>query len=504
MKNWVLLLAICSLANSAILLNADDCSIKATSHSFFSVRPQFQTASPERVTLFRDRIGKQCDGYHGAIQIVPLGGQSGQTDLLARFFLPFDKCSLDVASIELDNKKLPPDIMSQQFGIYPEAGQQFKSTISIEPRQSIAGVGITYRQAFLQLPDSNNYVWFEISSPIISVENKVCLKEKVDPNNGKLQDHGLPQNMTQAFKQESWLYGKIDNEHRMRKTGLADIELKFGYEWLKRGCCFLESYIGLLIPTGNCPKARYMFEPIIGHNKHMGLFFGNTGVFEFWHCEPCCDFFFALDMNALYLADRIERRSFDLKYRPWSRYMQVYANKEQAELALSQRSETLHTPGINVFTQDMCVSPRMAKTINSALIITRDCLQAELGYNFYARDAENVKLKCCWNPEPALKNSLVGGGQTNPYQTINWFVIDTAVNNEVFYYTNNVIKASDLDLESAAHPAVLTQTIYATLGYSWDCKKYPCFAGLGASYEAANDNVGLNRWLVWGKCGISF
>lgn len=533
MKKNMLLGSAFLLFGSVLALVADDCS-NISGHTFFWVRPQFQSCSPERMVLWGDRITSKRS-VCGMLQIVPFGGKSTNHADIGKFFMPHGSCALDVEYVPVGRQmgQFAPGALSQYFGIYPVAQPNgagidqstFKSAICINPTQSVAGLGLTWRQYLCQLPGCDYHLWVELSSPIECVKNTVCLKENVSSDNTPLIQTlpdcniGLPQNMTEAFKQKSWCFGKIDNYACMKKTGLADIELKVGYEWLNSDCCFFESYAGILFPTGNRPNARYMFEPILGHNRHYGMLFGTSGIFEFRNCQNDCNFALAIDYNGLYLTEGLERRSFDLKNNPWSRYMPVYLNQDQAiyayNLADPVKKLIYSTPGINVFTKDMFVTPGLVTTFNTALIYHQRCLEAEIGYNFYARDAETVRLACCWQEGPALKDISRGAGWTNPYQTIDNFVL-SPVGPDIqplppvqtptiaMTYGNNLIREKDIDLQSATHPATITNTFYGSLAWHWDTCRCPIFAGIGGSYEMPNTNLALERWLVWGKFGMTF
>ena len=518
MKKFIMLFC----AIGALCVNAlyaeDDCCCKATSHTTFVVMPQYQTATPERITGFRNRMAVRENGCAGAIEIVPFGGKSHKSSELAKFFTPYCKNKLTVSNNFVRDH---PDLLSEHFNIYtvdsvatPTLGV-FNSTICLKASQAVAGVGLTYRQAIWELPNSNNLLWFEVSAPLIHVMNKVKLSEDLSSDNTTLLNDGLPQNMIEAFNQDAWNYGKIADCRDMSKTGIADLEIKIGYQWLKNDCCIFESFAGVLAPTGNRPKAHYMFEPVVGFNKHVGGEIGMTGVFEFWKSRnKDYTFSFALDMNAWYFAQSTERRSFDLKNRPWSRYMQTYANVEQAQLAQAlydtdpTQAMILNTPGINVFTRDLCVSPRMSKIVNSAFVFTGHHAEAEVGYNFFSREAECVKLACCWQEGPALKAINIGQGYTNPVQNINSYAINEITDDiqplPVDSYDLNLIKACDLDLESAAHPGFITNAFYGSFLWRWDQLKFPCFVGAGGSFEYCSDNLGLTRWLAWAKAGFSF
>ena len=57
---------------------------------------------------------------------------------------------------------------------------------------------------------------------------------------------------------------------------------------------------------------------------------------------------------------------------------------------------------------------------------------------------------------------------------------------------------------SAAHPAVIENTLYASLGKNFSNMKCPAFVSVGGSYTHSFDNAGAKRWAVFGKAGISF
>jgi hypothetical protein len=218
----------------------------------------------------------------------------------------------------------------------------------------------------------------------------------------------------------------------------------------------------------------------------------------------------------------------DLKYKPWSRYIELYKNKDQAIAANNLQTTSINswflaTPGINILTQDVNVKPGYNVSLNLALVVDRDPnlyergFNAELGYNFYAKEMECVELKCCSLGGAAIKDHS-GHGFVNPVRNMTNDLLsnEASVANQVFHaentnteviahYDTRALTTDDLDLNSAAHPCVLSNTVYGALGYSWADIKCPVAAGLGGSYEfSGRMNTSLDRWLVWGKLGIDF
>ncbi len=200
--------------------------------------------------------------------------------------------------------------------------------------------------------------------------------------------------------------------------------------------------------------------------------------------------------------------------------MQVYKDKAQAQEAADLGGESLPavllgSPGINFFTKDLTVKPRLSCNSTVALVYTNDDngFQGTGGYNCYCRQKECVELACAWKEEIAFKDMRLGQGLTVPYPYSNISgKLDQVVINETLvafassidYYEDNIIKSEHLDLESAAHPAAFSHTFHASMGKRWDDRDYPLFLGAGGSYEFGGYNRVLSRWLVWAKFGVSF
>lgn len=512
------------------LFNPDCCDCKATSKTFFTVRPAFQLNSPEFLANFHDRLhaaGKEC--YNGAIQIVPFGGQSTNSCDLASYFMFDCKKRLHITELQTNTT----DILAHQLNIFTQGGLNpslytpFESYIEFRPQYTFAGVGITYKQELGQFCDGRGF-WILVSSPITYVSTEMKLCETIISDGGGVAPTatGAVANATDAFQQSSWQFGRIESCTK-NKVKLGDITLLLGYEIVNHERCHAEGYAGVLIPTGNKVKSELVFEPMVGHNHHTGIITGASGGIVLSECpESDTRWSVEFDTHGLFLFKRCETRSFDLKRKPWSRYMQVYANQDQAQQAynfsLTNPTDTfgglvIGTPGINVFTKPLRVHPGFTSVSNLALLYDHCCWQCELGYNFYARQAECVELAKPWQTGPALKSFAevtnfggVAAGTTDSVQIIgNVFGDVNAVafidpTTRQIEYDNNLIQASDLDLLSAAHPAVISHTIYASGSYRFDDRPHPVFVALGGSYEFASDNTSMDRWMVWFKTGVSF
>jgi hypothetical protein len=349
-------------------------------HTFLSIRPEFQSGMPEKESLFRRRATATPEGYArecgigGNFQAVVFGGRTTQSQRLGEFFMYGGSNVLTVSNNPTARAAINPLNFGVAYNIDGTA-TNFASTIQFNPRQSFIGGGFEYKQYLSWCNCASNW-WFDVSFPVINVRNSVHLTETgTTVAAGATVNPGAAANMTAAFagaanfntifgatdstNAPSMMFGLIptSSTKSLKHTGVADVELKIGYDALCNDDCFANGYIGVLVPTGNRPKGVNLFEPIVGHNRHVGFMFGGTFCYD---VLSDCDRKLSWDttFDSRYLFRGRETRSFDLKYRPWSRYNLVYTNGDNA-------TDGFASPGINVFTQDMNVTPRFYSTMNS-------------------------------------------------------------------------------------------------------------------------------------------
>lgn len=503
------------------------CDCIAVSKTFYSVRPLFQIASPEHEVLFRNQFDIHKKEQRGTLQLALYGSQSLNPGHIATYFGPDCKCSNVYLVSESTQDSGVADILAGNFNIQTVDGN-FKSQITFCPKRKEVGLGISYKQGFcIDWCNKPVGLWFEINAPISHVKTTMGLNEYII-NNGEGPDFDLvPTNdagqnvnnipgtidapvgsMVEALRQPQWKYGRIDKDCKMNATRLAKLDFIFGFEGLHRDDAHLETFFGVTVPTGNRVKSINLFEPIVGHNHHFGFMFGSNMGLELW--EGPCDNKMMIEfaVNGIYFIKNCQRRLVDLVNKPWSRYMRMYANQAQAQQAAATHDAVLHTPGVNILALPVNVTPGFERIYNTGLVYQHGCFEGEVGYNFFARSSECIELRNRWVEGPALVSYLPCGlgpteGCTDSVQLIN-NDFDNRNALPVADYQQNIIKVCDLDLDSASHPSTLTHTVYANAGARFCSCDLPMFAGIGGSYEFSWDNVGLNRFTVWGKWGVSF
>lgn len=498
--------------------------------SFLTIRPLLQPASPELISLWRDKQahGKD-DGIDGNLQVIIYGGQSTSSQKLAAYFSPTGNCKL--RDCDEDNRSIAGnfDLYAPFFSVAGDASdtqdspQFFSSNISFSPKHTEYGIGFAYRQSFWHSDDEVWGLFLKAVMPITHVKNEMGLAENNIQNNDNAPvDLGTDgrkfyASMTEAFMQPAWKYGKIATDcdkcsDVLSETGVADIQLYFGYEWLQHHPYHMEGYVGMLIPTGTKVTSEYLFEPIVGRGKHFGLMWGSAFGCDLWdHETEDRHLRFEVAFNSLYLFSKEQVRSFDLKNRPWSRYIDVYVSQEQADTVSGIggiAGVLTATPGINVFTRSAEITPGLEFTITPGFVFEWCDFVGEFGYSYYARGCDEVDL-CNFPSNTIALRSINGSGQTMPFQTISAIVEDPSIapasSVPVNFYSKSVISINDIDLNSASTPSYYTASLYGALGYSHVHGCYPIMFGLGGSYElTAHTNAGLDRWTLWLKGSIAF
>lgn len=496
-----------------------------TSHSFFSVRPHFLVGSPERISLFRNNLLQERTKHRAAFEAVFYGSRTsteGSTKL-GKYFLPpasIDNC-LNIREYNSAKQLADPsnsedfniqkNIEARNFNIMTKR-ESFKSRVCIKPTRSVEGIGFVYKQSLKFNKDNTTEWYLELSLPIEHVRNNMNLKERIidnggGPNLAEIGLNGAPHvgSMIKALDQKSWKHGKI-SKYPLEKYGAADLNIILGYNYHTAPHAQLSSYFGLIVPTGNKPSAKYMFEPVIGNGHHLGVVTANSIGFSLYN-RFGWEVKFRSEMVASYLFNNYQNRSFDLIGKPWGRYLATYKNGVQAAQANKTRSISSGTSGIDMFTGCFKIYPHFYSVFNTAFLFDRSFyhtdITVELGYNLYVRQAENAELIKYGKFNSVAIQGINGAGTTSLARNIRQNFPQAFVTFDENYLS---LSTPEIDIDSVVHPATISNTFYGVLGYSGEYKYGTLTGGLGGSYEftQVRINNAINRWMAWFKLISTF
>lgn len=495
------------------------------SHTYFSPLPQTPLITNLTQNLLVDQAhdeGRVLNKRN--VQLAVFGGKSVNTTALRDYFLFDGKQSLLMRENPVQNGGSgnnaigdTQDLIGSDFNIQTVGGAQ-SSSITMNPQQTCVGASVSVRVPL------NERWWATVEIPVLHVRNDLDLVETFSANgvsqpqvnaNGLInpltgENSPCVATMTQAFKQSGMLYGRIDGIQKV--TRIADLTLKVGYDIIDRTDEYMSVYGGLIFPTGNKPQGVYMFEAIAGNGGHAGIQAGLYGQVRLQE-NPKASVWFGWTFESNYLFTNTQKRSFDLYDRPWSRYLQVFKNESDriTENAL-QITPKMRTWGVNYFTQDVKVTPGYLGNFNLFASCQGDKWTGTFGMNTTVRQAEKVHLVNQWQQGPEIAAlPLYGAGNNFAGATESLRNISVLPNAGDQFGSfsvsitpgNAYVQSSDLDLESAAHPAARSHTLYTNLGY-YRKVLHPQYFELSGSYEFATQNVVLNRWMVSMKFQIAF
>jgi hypothetical protein len=479
----------------------------SSSKTHFSDIPVFLSATPERISF----INIQDINKSLIVSCTPFVGYSKNNTELAEYFLPWGRSILyasgdyDYFSILCD-RVMRRDIDATVFGIHD---QQFQSIFKITPEVRLCGVGFIGQYIFSH--NNNNTPRWSIrcATPIYNKKHVISIKESIKNSSSSSIVNNKQQTIADALSAEELKYSRWNfDSHGMSKTGIGDIECNIVFNYTVSDRCSSEGYLGLIFPTHSLQeskknKATYIFEPSIGNGGYFGLQYGtNISIIANENLDSV--FQFVLATNTLYGFSKKQFRTFDLKDKPWSRYIPVYLNFTPYTPGLGQKPQNANVePVSNVLTLAADVSPNFSTTATAEFMYHKDWYSLSVGYSLYARQSESIMIKDQY-PQIVIKsaNQSALDNVINPQRTITFQYINEDITvtqdsersrSQLFA---GIIKNCDIDKTSATHPGVLTGTLYGKLLFTVDSDSEAAF-GLGGSYTFSHTNTAIEYAKGW-------
>lgn len=357
---------------------------------------------------------------------------------------------------------------------------------------------------------------------------------------------------------ERWKFGKF-SFCPLSKAGVADLDLIMGYNLWQSDCGHFAPFIQVVVPTGNRPNGKHIFQPIVGNGKHWELGGGITthlSVFSDYN-DRSLNLSCYIEGNISYVFKNEQIRAFDFcKNGLLSRYILLKEYNYKGDYIGRMIN------AINYNTRNCQVSLGYKVDYSIKFVFEYNCITLDLGYNIYAKAGEKVCIKtecpcdidlrrfgikgtegvCCAqydisdgelistgietklnttqgnaNMFDAISatSTAIPKNQSSVCLTYNNNAIETGepivINNKDFFIAKpnlapEFISCRDLDPNSAAQCRMLTNKFFSYLGYTWISKCYdPHFgAGMEIEFDGTDLNSSLNQWGFWIKMGADF
>lgn len=458
------------------MLCADD---SCTTHSI--IKPRSITTN----NLFQHNLGLYwwyhtilCEHTHlsSMLQVSSFYQRSFQAQKLASDLFPCQRSMLNV------QQNGTGDVGSPWINLNAQSGQLFSSCMAIRPVRSVVGAYIDFR---LDLSAISCHYWFDLACAVFQARHTLHMCQTLPEHSGVTC--GLA-TIAQALDQPGWHYGKF-YPYTLHVQGVDTIQLKWGYDWFYCDTNHVSPYFVMTVPTSGNATHEYIFEPLV-HAKHTSIGFGIIGDYKM--LDESFELTLITDLKYRYELPATELRSFDLcKNGPWSRYLKVAKESNPA----------CSYAGINFFTLPARVIPKSTIDWWIALHYAYRCLDVEVGYDFWWRQQEKIKV-CCL-PDRWGIYDLAGAKQGHPVSASNARICQSTVGNVAPSDVTFVpITLSDLNLVSGAAAQAVSNTFYVAGSYDGYLGRFPVFVGLGTSVELAHN--AFSNWACWVKATLSF
>ncbi len=380
---------------------------------------------------------------------------------------------------------------------------------------------------------------------------------------GSVLISGVKTPLTFGDMQSPLAFGKIFS--RESRTGLSDVQLVAGWNFVQDDWYHLGLNIRAAIPSGSRPDPEFLLDAVVGNGKHWELGMGLTSHVDVWeHALWSCGLY--LDANVTHLFSSEQVRSFQFKNNgPGSRYMLlelITPGSENLFLgvggpAAPDQYDGHLFPAINVTTFCTKIAIPVQADIVAKCAFYRGDLEFDVGYNIWIRSAEKLQCRDSLAAGYAFKGdtqlygfttadaadplnatqsrATIHGGQgvgnfvagqeftnanvdspivaTSPGALAQLDIADSVTLGipQLPINTSNpavLLTDDDIDNNSALMPRSLTQKLFMHVGQRWQgCACTVPYIGCGFEVEFGgctyNKSI-LSQWAVVFKGGLSY
>ncbi len=301
----------------------------------------------------------------------------------------------------------------------------------------------------------------------------------------------------------------------LKKTGVAGIHFDVGYDFYDKDCAHLALSVHYVVPTGNRPMAKYVFEPIVGANKcwQVGAAIEAFCITETYDKKQIGLYLYAIGTH-LYKAEQY--RLFSLKNNGTGSQYLLLKNYDPNSITIESGERTANI---------LCGKTKIGANFmfdGSVMIQLKGCdYFFDIGYNFWLRTKERKSEDTC------LRNFLkdeysVKGNQffsnsdefdcvptceynttTASKSTISHAAaedVDSSGNSQPVFLTPN-----DINFTTPLHPGAMTHKFFAALGSNFAfANGCPGFALISGEVEFAGNGASLSQWGVILQAGINY
>lgn len=345
---------------------------------------------------------------------------------------------------------------------------------------------------------------FPTSVPAVSGTNKVASASSTIQNffSGNYSQIG-------GNSQQPLLYGKATTDDRVH-TAVADMKLFAAYDVVSEIDGLAQLRAGVIVPFGNRGTGEYLFDAVVGNNRHAGLLCGARGDLRLWkHKDKRMAVWVTGDLEYTLLLSASEKRTAGV----YNVTSTVAATVPWGHTALGVQLNSAGTfPLANVLTQDMNVLPGSHFDATVGLSLTWNDFYINAGYNMFYRKEEVVDLANQWpidrygmasydyNATVAATDFTASALSNTGYHAVG--PVNNNINNPTTHLAESTVTYV-VDTSVCTGPGQETHQALLGAGYHGVVKGMPFDISAIAAYEFALDtSKAINGWVLGAK--VSF
>lgn len=192
---------------------------------------------------------------------------------------------------------------------------------------------------------------------------------------------------------------KMNTKH-MKMIRCAELRAYLGYDFFIRDVHHFGLSIEAAAPCGNRQKGEFLFEPFVGNGHHWELGIGCTGHFFAWERDVTyerIDLF--LNANITHLFGSHQKRTYDLKIKPNSRYMlaqkmgtPILDNLTGNGVSPIAQFKNELSPIANLTTFNVSVSNTIQAEVALMFAYTQRNITWSFGYSAWKRTCDTINI----------------------------------------------------------------------------------------------------------------
>lgn len=298
------------------------------------------------------------------------------------------------------------------------------------------------------------------------------------------------------------------------KTTVAGVHADLGYDFYVDNVAYVGASIHAVAPTGNRPKGKFVFEPIVGANKswQLGL---TLETYRLWTCGDN-DFGLYFYGIGTHLFKARQSRVFALKNNgAGSQYLLLKAvDPSNATLDGLDRVANVLTGEARIGANFMLDASIMAQWSFCDFFV-------DLGYNLWVRTQENRSDTVCFRNFEDFRFGLKGRVDTATRDPFLGCVPNSGtahttticqpgepdltidINDDVVTQTITLV-IDDIDFTAPLHPTASSHKFFGAIGYSYQICEHDSYILFGSDVEFGKKSKALNQWSVTLEGGIEF